>query len=239
MPPENTLQLDDLTTRLLDSFEARYGDRLPKQTAQLEQTAPPASEDPMDVLARWAEEQQDAPTVVMRQRDGKWSATDPLDVVAGVRDAQMEQSLTAAIEKPLNGLVSGIDLGSIAVGGGAGLVLAEIIDGFLPIRPNATDDLFKNVAVKGLAAYGIHQYGSRAMSRSAQRAAITVLLLQAASDATPLNVWISKGLHKLAPGTFPAPMEQEMRQITGGNPPMFNQPITGAGATQDPLRTIF
>lgn len=228
-----TLELNDLTNSLIAAMDARYpglsGEAPPAQTAT------PDVADPMDVLARWSAERQDAPTIIMRQSDGRWSPAGNDEVALALREAEMAQSITAQIEKPLNSAIAGFDLGSIAIGGSAGLLIGEAIDGFLA-RP---EDRGLNVGAKVAAAFVVQQFGTKVVSRNATKYTIAVLAIQAMGDTLPINRWIGQFLHKVAPGTFAVPANQPMHQIPAGAPAMQAYPVAGRGATVDVIGDKF
>lgn len=154
---------------------------------------------------------------IVVKRDGSYSLV-PASAVMGAG------GLLGVVETPVNSFWPTLPLGSIAVGVVTGLLLGELIDGFLPPRgiPTVLEPLgplnMANVAVKGIAVVGLGMYGGMLMSRTGALIAGGLLIAQLLADVLPLDQWIRNvvnffrqlfgqtPLPPLTPAPVPAPV---------------------------------
>ena len=148
---------------------------------------------------------------------GRWEAVDRAVVAQEIQAAEMSAGILSTIERPLNSVLPGVPVGSIVVGGGAGLIVGEVIDGVINPRTSDGGINFANIAVKGAAAFAFAQFGSQALSRQGATAAVIVLGVQIIADVLPLDRavnWIVDKLGGLA--VFNGSQTTPQRQLTDG-----------------------
>lgn len=142
-------------------------------------------------LATWADAQDNAlkPDSVLVQQDGKWITATPDSIYDGIHDARMERGLLGAIETPINRATRqfNVDVGSVLVGGVSGLVLGEVIDGFVSPQSDTGGVNFANVLAKGIGIAGFTMFGKQLMSPAGVAAGVTILSLQVLADILPLD----------------------------------------------------
>ena len=113
-------------------------------------------------------------------------------VRAGVEAAEMHASYTGLLEKPLDSLVPKVPLGAIVVGGGLGLIVGDLIDGFVPATNLDGSVNFGNVATKGVVAYIAATMGGKIVSKQAGLAIAVVLGAQVLADVLPIDEWAAR-----------------------------------------------
>ncbi len=199
-------------------------------------------------FAAMAQELEDAAEGSLFERDAEGSihSTDLQQLIARHETAGMEQSITSAVERPLNGIIPNVKLGSIVIGGTIGLITGELVDGFAPTE-NPDEIPVKNVAIKGGAMVGLAFYGTKFLSREARNSALTVLGLQVAADVLPLDDWIQKIVDKVRGVTGAATGATTSSTVGSGETDaaasqqtiLHRQDVPFAPASGDPLAVAF
>ena len=92
-----------------------------------------------------------------------------------------QTQITAPIERAIPS-ISGVNVGSLLVGVGAGVTLGEIVDAFVAPTEGDGSASFTNSAVKGVVAISLTMFGNRLMTRPATNAAVAALAVQIASN---------------------------------------------------------
>ena len=113
---------------------------------------------------------------------------------------EMNAKLLSAVENPLRGtkvpFINTLDLGPLVVGGGSGLLFAEVVDGWKP--PTESDGAggtqvnWANAAIKGAGIAVIGTVGNNFMSKEAQKLAATVIGANLAIQVLPVNKLVNK-----------------------------------------------
>lgn len=103
----------------------------------------------------------------------------------------MAQGLLAPIEKAIP-KIGGVELGSIGIGGITGLILGEVIDGFVPPDDEEGNTNMANILAKSAGAFIVATQGKRLMSPTAANFAAGILVIQVLRDVLPLDQWIDK-----------------------------------------------
>ena len=231
----DTITMDELLGEIDKRLDKRFTDAvdpLKNAIAELHQepsSKPETKDDALTLTMRqFLGDNQDlkAGDLILMDRQGddwKPRRTDAGELVIEHQTAEMAQSFTAIIEKPLNdlGARTGLQVGSIVVGGSIGLVLGELIDGFVDHR--TADDKINpaNVFARGATMLLLASpMLNRIVSRSASNAAIVVLGLELLSDISPLDKWVTQFVNFVTGNKDEsAGLEQPARhrQITGGH----------------------
>ena len=137
-----------------------------------------------------------ADQLIALDEDGTPIVKSRQDVLLEQYEASMGQGLLVAIERPINQAISGplggIKVGSIGVGSFVGLTVSELVDGFSEPAPRGAPMNFTNLGLKGLAAFGVNQFGPMLMSRDATNFAIAVLGATIIADILPIDVWVNR-----------------------------------------------
>jgi hypothetical protein len=135
------------------------------------------------------------------------------------QDADMAQNPVAKAVRGLDGAAGqGIPWGSALVGGFGGLVLGEVIDGFVSPTTDEGGTNFANIAVKGAAAWAAVQWGDMLVGRMGARFAAGFLIFSVARQVLPIDDWVMK---------IKDVFQGNGNGASSGN--RFEQPIGGGG----------
>lgn len=165
----------------------------------------------------------------------------------------MSGGLLEAVERPLNGIIPNLHLGSVLVGGATGLVIGEIIDAYqLPKIPRLDaaknpvldkngqpimDMNITNLAIKGGAMFLLGMLGPKLMGGTGVIVAVGILGAQIVADILPLGKlvdWILKWFKKT-----PAPLAQFHQEIPVQEIPVNRYMAQGAATRRDMYAGIF
>lgn len=123
----------------------------------------------------------------LRDKPGEPDTHDP------TKDAKVQQGVA--------GIVRGLDdiklfdvalpVGSALLGLPTGVIVGEVIDGFIPRRTADNSINFMNVAAKGVGAWGMLSFGRNLVGKQAATFAAAALLLQVLSTVLPIDEWVS------------------------------------------------
>ena len=113
-------------------------------------------------------------------------------------------ALLSAVEKPLSGLKlpGNLNLGPMILGGVAGAVVSEVINGVMPRggkRSTSWGPVSANTGLKIGAIVLLAVAGSKVMSKSAATAAATVIAAQVLADVLPLDSAVDKIVDLIRP----------------------------------------
>ena len=178
--------------------------------------------------------------VLMFTKDGGKNAFDML--TSHEAQARLEQKasmtqLLSPIERAINPLVPNLPLGSLAVGAITGLILGELVDGFVSTDSPTGGTNFANLAVKGGVAIALVTVGSQLMSKQAAMAGAAILTAQILADVLPLDQWIARirGVFNASQSPTAAAAERWLGDVRSRQP----DPISGGITGHDIIADIF
>ena len=138
------------------------------------------------------EQAKDNP-VITRLEDGTWDVRSMADLRAEQEALEHQQALLGGIASGLdNSLGLNVPWGSIAVGGGLGLITAEIVDGLWPAEANAQGVMRPtgiNMVIKAGLAVTATGFAKRWLGAKPAGFFAAVLILDLVSDFLPLDQW--------------------------------------------------
>lgn len=193
---KETLSASELAETLGTKLSQQIADALKPATdqdAEMSQDPPEPDKELTAALEQLRSAGEDQ--VLMFKKDGGKFALDLL--TSPEAQARLEQTagmgqLLSPIERAINPLVPNLPVGSLAVGAITGLVLGEVIDGFVSTQTESGDINFANLIIKGVAAIGLVTVGNQLMSKQATLAGAAILTAQILADVLPLDEWIAR-----------------------------------------------
>lgn len=127
---------------------------------------------------------------VLEEINGEWRSRPMSEVSEELAIAEMGQGILVQLEKPFNNLVPNVKMGSIVLGGVGGLLVGEVLDGFITPRTDEDKTNPTNVIAKVAVAVGFASFGNKIATQQAANAAAVVLVTQVAADILPIDKWI-------------------------------------------------
>jgi len=152
-------------------------------------------------IANWSRESKVAPKssdLIHVGQDGKVQV---LTQDAVVRQATMGQGGV------LGGVVDQLDdvklfrmslpLGSAIIGLPTGVIIGEVIDGFVSPLDEKGDVNPMNLVAKGVGIYGVLAFGDKLIGKRASQFAAASLIVQVASAFIPIDRWVTQIVKQL------------------------------------------
>lgn len=160
--------------------------------------------------------------ILLPEKDDPADKPTPKAEEAKEEVVELGQQLLSVIEKPLNGIkvpFVGSKLGSVVVGGGIGLLLAEVNRGYQdtfpePVPGAGISRKQRRIGgnIGGLVLIGL--VGKKVMSNEANFAAATVLGVNIIADVLPINEWVTNIVNRIR--GVPAQQRLHNRTISPG-----------------------
>lgn len=197
MPPE--LTLDQITDSVSDKLGNKISDSFNNLLAEYEQKKAGQSNGRQD-QPWWVGLSNEAPqpaTIIHVKEDGGYEVLDHHEGLDRMMSYTFGAAITQPIEKPLNDIFPQLPLGSIAIGGGAGLIVNDLVDAFVPetttdATTGATSANMLNPLIKIGVGVGVPaMLGTRLMSRTGNLFFAGSLVIIAAQQLLPLDQWIT------------------------------------------------
>ena len=185
---KSTVTLDELSTRLA----ADVGEAVANGLKAHEENRLPGT------IEEWAAKMENVPSQfygMVQVKGGKLAIAEIEDKPDEEEKAEDEVEtvemggFTGVIERPINSLIPNVQLGSLAVGGFTGLLVSELVDGFVPA---GTGGQYGSSLAKALAAILVKQSGKALVSQSSANVAATVMLVQVLAEILPIDQWVAQ-----------------------------------------------
>ena len=210
---------------LLSGIDALLKDRL---TAP----EPKIPDGPNAQLAQWASDQAGKVTDSLIRLEGdSVRVVDASDIAFEHAEAQLSQAILGPVERTLNPMVPGINIGTVATGGLTGLLIGELVDGLVPASGSGVmGGQGANIVAKAVAIFALTSFKQPLLSKQAAGFAGGILALQVAADVLPIDEWIQKAVSQVrsltggASGNVVTQANRVVRSYEAAQPPQVRGP---------------